>query len=65
MAFLLKMMMKKKMKEKKEINIEANIPAETEREPVKIVKETTKEQEPTVADYLPTPWVDKRMNKKF
>ena len=42
--------------EKEKINIEANIPAETERESVKIVEKTTKEQEPTVARYLPVPW---------
>jgi len=41
--------------EKKEINIEANILTETDREPVKIVEETMREQEPTVAGYLPAP----------
>ena len=48
--------------EKEEINIEANSPAKTEREPVKIVEETMKEQEPTVAGYLPAPRMNKLMN---
>ena len=38
---------------KEEINIEANIPTETEREPVKIVEETMREQKLIVAGYLP------------
>ena len=37
---------------KEKINIETNILAETEREPVKIVEETMREQEPTVAGYF-------------
>ena len=42
------------MREKRD-NIKGNIPEETEREPVKIVEETTREQEPTVAGYLSAP----------
>ena len=38
-----------------DINIEANIPAETEPESVEIVEESTREQEPTIASYLPAP----------
>jgi len=41
--------------EKEEINIEANILMKTERESVKIVEETTSEQEPTVVGYFPEP----------
>ena len=41
--------------EEENINIEANTPAKTEPEPVEIVEEPTREQEPTIADYLPAP----------
>ena len=41
--------------EKEEINIEANILVKKEWEPIKIVEETTREQEPTIAGYLPAP----------
>ena len=41
--------------EEEEVNIEANIPADTELELVEIVDEPTREQEPTIAGYLPAP----------
>ena len=41
------------IEDEEDINIEANIPAETKPEPVEIVDEPTREQEPTIAGYLP------------
>ena len=43
------------VEEEEDINIEANIPSEIEPEPVEIVEEPTREQEPTIAGYLPAP----------
>ena len=41
--------------EEEDINIEANILSETEPEPIEIDEEPTREQEPTIAGYLPAP----------